>query len=90
MITLDQLKIFRRYRDIDSFGRRGNEQERTLLSDDEWYLIETMLQDATVLMNNLGSEDRTAQAEQSLRNNCADAEVMDEIKRLAATDKKLW
>jgi hypothetical protein len=53
------------------------------MSDEEWWLIETMLQDATVIVRKLGSEARTAQAVKRLQENCENQEVIDEIKRLA-------
>lgn len=83
MVTLEKLKIFKRYSDIDSFGRKASKIEKQIMSDEEWWLIETLLQDATVLVRDLGSPNRSAQANQRLTENCQSDEVINEIKRLA-------
>src|SRR5215213_4037083 len=84
MITAEKLQIFNRYKgDIDSFGRSGRQSEKQLLSDDEWYLVDTMIQDATVINRRLGSEQRAAQASERIRANCESQEVVDRIMLLA-------
>ena len=84
MVTLEKLGIFKRFcGDPDWFARSANERERQMLSDEEWYLIETLLQDATVLVRDLGSPNRSAEANQRLTENCESVEVINEIKRLA-------
>ena len=84
MITLGKLKIFSRYKgDGDLFGMAGSSAERKSLTDAEWYLIDTLLQDAVVINRNLGSEARTASAWKRLRENSEDDSVVTEIRRLA-------
>lgn len=84
MITLSKLKIYERYGgDVDMFGRAGRGAERLLVSEDEWHLIGTLVQDATVINRKLGSEDRTAEAVERLRENCENEEVVAQIRRLA-------
>jgi hypothetical protein len=60
------------------------------ITDDETYLIDRLIQDATVINRRLGSEERTKEAIKNLQDNCEDQEVIDEIMRLAATDTKHW
>ena len=60
------------------FGRSGQKYQRQI-TDDEWYLIDRLIQDAIVINRQLGSEE----AVKNLQDNCKDQEVMDEIMRLA-------
>jgi hypothetical protein len=55
-----------------------------------WYLLDTLIQDATVIKRALGSEERILQATERLKNNCENHEVMEEIERLAEIDPKFW
>lgn len=85
MITLVKLRIYASYDgDGDMFARAGRKKERLLLRDSDWYLIDILLQDATVIDRHLGSEQRTAQAWQRLQDNCENADVINETRRLAA------
>lgn len=84
MITLEKLKIFARYDgDVDMFGRAGRTGERELFPDSERHLVDRLIEDATVLDRNLGSEQRNAEALKRLQDNCEDEKVIDEIRRLA-------
>jgi hypothetical protein len=84
VITLDKLKIFSRYKgDVDQFGRAGRTSEKQVLTNDEWGLIDMLLQDAVVINRNLGSEARTASAWRRLHENSEDDAVVTEIRRLA-------
>ena len=84
MITLDKLKIYKRYKgDGDMFGLAGRPVERQIVNDADWILIDTLLQDVIVIDRKLGSESRVAEAEQRLRETCADDEVIEEIRCLA-------
>ena len=57
MITLPKLKIFESFKgDIDMFGRSGQKYQRQI-TDDEWYLIDRLIQDAIVINRQLGSEE---------------------------------
>lgn len=85
MITLSKLETYKRYKgDGDSYGRASRPAERESVNDSEWYLIDLLLQDATVLNRKLGSEQRNAEATQRLTENCENAEVVAEIRRMAA------
>ena len=84
MIDLKKLEIFRRYKhDLDLFDRAASPSERRLINRAEWLLIDTLLQDATVMMRKLGSDQRTAEAERRLWENTQDENVIAEIRRLA-------
>ena len=62
MITPDKLEIYARYKgDVDLFGRSGRSNEKALLQEDAFDLIQVLLQDANVLDRNLGSPQRIAE-----------------------------
>lgn len=87
MITASKLKIFERYKgDGDMFSRAGSSREREVVTDDDWQLIDLLLQDATVINRKLGSENRTAEAVRRLRESCETEDVIREIRRLATRD----
>ena len=51
MITLEKLNIYKRYNgDIDGWARVGSEVEQEIMQDEDWYLIEDLIQDL-ILMN---------------------------------------
>ena len=84
MITPDKLKIYARYKgDVDMFARSGRSNEKTLMLDADFDLIQVLLQDANVLDRNLGSPQRTAEAMNRLRSNCSSEEVVAKIRKLA-------
>lgn len=91
MITLKKLQIFTSYKgDGDMFARSGRVSAHESMNEDDWILIETLIQDATVINRHLGSEERTQQATTRLQENCENEEVIREIRRLAETDSKFW
>jgi hypothetical protein len=84
VITLEKLRIYSRYKgDGDLFSRAGSKRERESMHGADWELIDTLLQDATVLNRNLGSEERNNQALRRLRSGCENDEVVSKILSLA-------
>jgi hypothetical protein len=60
--------IFARYHgDIDMFGRAAGRKDKETINDDDWYLIDTLLQDAIVIDRKLGSGRRTLEAIQRIQ-----------------------
>jgi len=84
MITPGKLKTYEFYNgDADMDARSGKRDGRELVSDSEWYRIDTLIGDATVILRHLGSQDRVADALRNLRANCESQEVIDRIMELA-------
>jgi hypothetical protein len=84
MITLGKLKIFARYKgDIDMFGRAGSQSEKKIVSDEDWHLIDILLQDAVVIDRRLGSDRRTKEATNRIQTNCESNEVVSQVHQLA-------
>jgi hypothetical protein len=85
MLTLAKLKIFARIKgDIDMFSRAGRAKEKETIDDEEWRLIDTLIQDATVIDRQLGSEERTTQATRRIIDNCENNDVVAKIHSLAS------
>jgi len=57
MITLEKLKIYEKYMDIDFFARSGTQEEKALLSDSEWMQIEHIIDSLFLIKNKSVSED---------------------------------
>lgn len=84
MITSSKLRVFKRYKgDGDMFARSASSEERKLVSDREWELIDLLLQDAAVINRGLGSEQRNAEAVKRLQENSENQEVIAEIRQIA-------
>jgi hypothetical protein len=84
VITLEKLKLYKAYKgDVDLFGRSGSVREKELMPDCDWYLIERLLGDATVLNRNLGSDHRNTEAEQRLESSCENEEAVKYLRHLA-------
>jgi hypothetical protein len=91
MITLPKLRVYASYEgDGDMFARSGRRRYLELITDSDWYLIDRLIEDATVINRKLGSVQRTAEAIKRIQDNCDSQEAVEEIMRLAATDKKHW
>jgi hypothetical protein len=84
MITLAKLKTYEFYQgDPDMYARSGKRHDEEPVADSEWYLIDSLIGDAAVILRHLGSQDRTADALRNLRANCESQDVIDRIMELA-------
>ncbi len=58
MITEQKIKIYRKYQgDIDGIARGGRKSEKDLFEEDDWYLIDNVLQDIEMINKGLCSAD---------------------------------
>ena len=59
MITLEKLKIYKKYDgDIDRWVRSHREDER-VITDADWFLIDSLIQDTVLIENSTVSADFT-------------------------------
>lgn len=69
MITLDQLKIYSRYnRDIDEWAR---ESSNNVINDNDWAVIEDLVQDLLLVKNHLVSRDYINRVDKKLNETLA-------------------
>ena len=56
MITKEKIRIYNRYNgDIDDWARQGSRKEHASISDQEWYLIDELIQGLHLIKNGLAS-----------------------------------
>lgn len=84
MINKTKLSIYADYKgDLDMFGRAGSAEEKSLIADLEWCLIDRLLEDSSVLRNGVGSAERNAAAVKNLEEHCEDRDVIEALHKLA-------
>ena len=87
MITEDKIKIFKRYNgDIDSWARSGSKKEQLIINDDDWYMIEALVQDLFIVKERLSSLEFNNTLISKLKESCDGEETINHLKKLA--DKK--
>lgn len=70
MITTEKLKIFDKYKgDIDAFARIGRETEKTVLTDNDWQLIDSFKQNIELINKGLSSSDFNSKTIAQIKNN---------------------
>lgn len=70
MITTEKLKIFDKYKgDIDAFARIGRETEKTVLTDNDWQLIDSFKQDIELINKGLSSSNFNSKTIAQIKNN---------------------
>jgi len=75
MITREKISIYKKYAgDPDAWARMSTSEEKKLMSDDDWFLIDSLIQDIIISQSNLN---------QKLRSKIDDEEVRNEIILLA-------
>ena len=58
MITQKKLEIYKRYDgDIDGWVRVGDKEEKKIMSDNDWFEIQDLIQKITILKRGLASEE---------------------------------
>ena len=81
MINKQKIEIFKKYGgDIDGFSRFGKKREKDIFSDEEWSVIDNVLQDLKMIKNGLCSTDYKNKTERTL-NQQFDKESIDLIKK---------
>lgn len=58
MITEKAIAVYKRFDgDIDSWARYGTSKDKLALTDQEWFIIDSLLQDLKLIESNFASED---------------------------------
>lgn len=83
MLTKEKLNIYRKYSgDIDSWARFGKKNELELINDDEWKLIDDLVQSLELIKNKATSEKFKIQTLEKLLEVCEDEKTQKELKSL--------
>lgn len=58
MLTIEKLNIYKKYSgDIDLWARLGKKNEILLMNDDDWKLIDDLVQSLELIKKNVASEN---------------------------------
>ena len=83
MITRSKIKIYWNYQgDIDTFVRVGKIKEKKVIHTQDWYLIESLLQDLIFVKNGNAAEEFESTLNKKLKKCCEDLEVINKLKHL--------
>lgn len=75
MINKEKISVYKKYGgDPDAWARIATSQEKSVMSDDDWYLIDSLVQDVIISGNNL---------DKRLTDNTDSEEVRNEIRNIA-------
>jgi len=56
MITQGKIKIYKKYSgNIDSWARSGSKKEKLIMTDNDWYIIDELIQDMSLAKKELAS-----------------------------------
>jgi hypothetical protein len=84
MITKDKIRIFNKYDgNIDSWARSGSKKEKLIISDDDWYIISTHIQDLFLVKKGLTSEDFNNSLKNKLKETCDSEDTIKQLETIA-------
>lgn len=84
MITISKIKIYKRFNgDVDGWARIGATEEKSIMNDDDWFLIEGFIQDISLVKKCLTSDTFMKSINERLKENCDNDETIQAIKGLA-------
>ena len=58
MITKEKIEIYKKYKgDIDQWARLGKKKEQKIIDDEDWFLIDEIVQDIQLIKNGQASDE---------------------------------
>jgi hypothetical protein len=85
MITKEKLNVYRWFNgDIDAWARSGSSSQKEAMKDEDWFMIERLIQDVVLMQKGLISDDFLKDVNKRLNDNCDNEETIIEIKKMAA------
>ncbi|WP_156308944.1 hypothetical protein [Sphingobacterium endophyticum] len=83
MITIDKIKIYKRFNgEIDGWARVGTKEE-SIMNDHAWILIEGYIQDINFVKKGLASYALMKSLNERLNENCDSKEIIELNKEMA-------
>lgn len=83
MITIDKIGIYKRFNgDIDGWSRVGTKEEKSIMTDKDWFLIEGFIQDINLVKKSLTSDSFMKLVSERLNENCDTDETIQALKEL--------
>ena len=83
MITLERLKIYKKYSgNIESWDRFGKKKDKGFLEYEEWELIDELIQNIELVEKGLASESFKSQTLNKLNDACDNEKTQQDLKTL--------
>ena len=83
MITIEKLNIYKKYSgQIDFFERLSSSNEKLIIKDDDWHLIDGFIQDFEMIDKGLTSKEYEINIKKKLLDSIDDSENFNLIKNL--------
>ena len=84
MLTLAKIRVYRKYGgDIDGLARANNPDDCSLVTDEEWFLIDSLVQKLFLIKNGKASPDYAERISVEMRQIVEGEEVINELMELA-------
>lgn len=83
MITKDKIKIYKKFNgDLDYFARVCSPKDKKLMKDEDWFLIDDIIQDIKLIRKGLTSVDYENKINQKIKEKIDCSETLDRIKQI--------
>jgi len=83
MITKIKIKLYNKYDgDVDRWARNNSKRELSIMSDDDWFLIDGFVQDLTLVKNGLASSEFSKSLTDRLEYSCDTEETINDLKKI--------
>lgn len=83
MLTIEKLNIYKKYSgDIDLWARLRKKNEISLMNDNDWKLIDDLIQSLELIKKNVASENFKFQTFERIQAVCEDEETQNSLKSL--------
>ena len=84
MLTLAKICVYQKYGgDMDGFARTKNQDDHSLITDDEWFLIDSLVQKLFLVKNGKASSEYAERILAEVRQCVEEANVIAELMELA-------
>ncbi len=84
MITIKKVEIYQRFNgDVDGWARVGSKEEKSIMDDEDWFLIDGFIQDIKLVKKGLASDTFMDVINERLNAKCDNEETILAIKSLA-------
>lgn len=83
VVTKDKIKIYKKYSgDIDGWARVGKKSELELMSDEDWAVIDELIQNLELVEKGVVSDSFMSQTFDKLKKVCDSERTQNELKSL--------
>lgn len=84
MITREKITVYKHFNgDVDGWARAGSRDQKTIMNDKDWQLIDSLLQDIRLIKNGVASESYRQSISKRMLECCDSDEAISELNALA-------